>query len=80
MKIETTKLTVRVPREHLEAAKEYARQHGVTLTEVIDRYLRSLQSSKIEPSKEVATITGLVPTNIDAATEYRNHMVAKHSQ
>lgn len=80
MKTETTKLTVRVPREHLEAAKAYARQHGVTLTEVIDRYLRALQSSRVEPSKEVAAITGLVPSNIDAASEYRDHMMAKHSQ
>jgi len=80
MKTETAKLTIRLPREHLDAAKEYARQHGVTLTEVIDRYLRSLQGASAEPSREVAEITGLIPTNIDAAAEYRDHLVAKHSR
>lgn len=80
MKTETAKLTIRLPRDHVEAAKEYARRHGVTLTEVIDRYLRALQASTAEPSKEVAEITGLVPGDIDAAAEYRNHLVAKHSR
>lgn len=80
MKPETTKLTIRLPRDHIDAAKEYARRHGVTLTEVIDRYLRALQGAAAEPSREVAEITGLVPSNIDAAAEYRDHLVAKHSQ
>ena len=80
MKTETTKLTIRVPRDHLEAAKAYARRHGVTLTEVIDRYLRALQGSTAQPSKEVAEITGLVPADIDGVTEYRDHLVARHSE
>ena len=80
MKIETTKLTVRVPRDHLEAAKAYARRHGVTLTEVIDRYLQTLQGSTAQPSQEVAAITGLVPADIDGAKGYRDYLVLKHSQ
>jgi len=80
MKTETTKLTVRVPRDRLEAAKEYARQHGVTLTEVIDRYLQALQGSTEVPSREVAAITGLVPESVDAKKEYREHLIAKHSR
>jgi len=80
MNTETTKLTIRVPRDHLEAAKAYAHRHGVTLTEVIDRYLRALQGSTAQPSREVAEITGLVPADIDGRTEYRGHLVVKHSQ
>ena len=80
MNTETTKLTIRVPRDHLEAAKAYARRHGVTLTEVIDRYLRALQGSTVQPSQEVAAITGLVPADIDGTKEYRQHLLAKHSR
>ena len=80
MNPETTKLTIRVPRDHLQAAKAYARRHGVTLTEVIDRYLRALQGSTAQPSQEVAEITGLVPANIDGTKEYRDHLVARHSE
>ena len=52
-------------------------RHGVTLTEVIDRYLRALQGPPARPSQEVATITGLVPANIDVTKEYREHLIAK---
>ena len=41
----TVKVTVRLPKEDLEFARRYAQEHRVTLTELIDRYLRRLQEN-----------------------------------
>jgi hypothetical protein len=42
--METVKLTVRLPKNDLDFAKQYAQAHRITVTELIDRYLRSLRS------------------------------------
>jgi hypothetical protein len=77
--METMKLTVRLPKEDLEFAKRYAREHGMTVTELIDRYLRALQTgpkSKIHP--EVERISGLIPSAVDAKEVYIEHILEKH--
>jgi hypothetical protein len=77
--LETTKLTVRLPREDLEFAKRYAQEHRMTVTELIDRYLRRLQETPgtlIHP--DVERISGLVPDDVDAEKLYREHLAAKH--
>jgi hypothetical protein len=42
--VETVKLTLRLPKSDLEFAKQYAQAHRITVTELIDRYLRSLRA------------------------------------
>jgi NRPS condensation-like uncharacterized protein len=77
--VETTKLTTRLPKQDVEFAKAYARAHGMTLTEVLARYLRrmrALQDSELSP--EVEAMSGLVPEGVDVEAEYRRHVVAKH--
>jgi hypothetical protein len=37
-----TKFTVRVDGDVFEAAKQYARQHGTTVTNLVEEYFRSL--------------------------------------
>ena len=76
--METAKLTVRLPKRHLEFAKKYARAHRITVTELIDRYLRSLRGGTGEVHPEVEKISGLVPPEVDAKAEYRKHAREKH--
>jgi Family of unknown function (DUF6364) len=59
--METAKLTVRLPKGDLEFAKRYAEAHRITVTELIDRYLRSLQTGKRAIHQEVERIAGLIP-------------------
>jgi hypothetical protein len=81
MSSETVKLTVRLPREDAAYAKAYARAHGMTVTEVIDRYLRRMRAAdERSPSPELEAITGLVPENVDAEAEYRRHIWEKHGR
>lgn len=77
--MESAKLTVRLPKRDLEFAKQYAKAHRITVTELIDRYLRSLQAqggAAIHP--EVEKISGLIPSDVDAISEYREHVLRKH--
>jgi len=81
MKTDTVKLTVRLPREDVEFAKAYARAHGLSVTEVIDRYLRRIRAlGESTPSREIESITGLVPAEADAASEYHDYLREKHSR
>ncbi|HOT24426.1 MAG TPA: DUF6364 family protein [Thermoleophilia bacterium] len=41
--MDETKLTVRIPRETLDAAKRYAHDHGTTLTRLVVTYLDGLR-------------------------------------
>jgi hypothetical protein len=74
--METIKLTVRLPKSHLAFAKEYAQAHRITVTELIDRYLRSLRGRSGAIHPEVEKISGLM--EVDARAEYREHVRGKH--
>ena len=77
--METAKLTVRLPKKDLEFAKKYAQEHHITVTELIDRYLRRLQAKYprgIHP--EVEKISGLVPPEIDAEAMYREDLIKRY--
>ncbi len=79
MSIETTKLTIRLPVQDVAFVKQYAKDHGVTVTEVIDRYLRRMRELESHtPSPALEAITGIIPDDIDARTEYREHQLRKH--
>ena len=79
MEQETTKVTVRLPKQDVEFVKAYAKAHGLTMTEVIDRHLRHLRALELHtPSAELDAITGLLPADIDLEQAYREHLVEKH--
>lgn len=77
--MERAKLTVRVPKDRLDFVKGYAKQHGLTLTELVDRYFRHLEihePTRIHP--EVEAIRGLIPSDVDPKQEYRKHLLEKY--
>ena len=75
----TRKLTVRLPEEDIDFAKGYAARHGMTLTELIDRYLRQLRRTPqggLHP--DILRFSGIVPGNIDARQVQRDALEEKH--
>ena len=77
----TTKLTIRLPRRDVEFVKAYARAHGLSVTEVIDRYLRRMRAlEQRSPSAEVEAISGLVPPDVEVEDEYGWHVLRKHGR
>ena len=81
MGTDTTKLTIRLPRRDIEFAKDYARAHGLSVTEVIDRYLRNMRALERHiPSPALDEITGLVASDVDVREEFRRHQLEKHGR
>lgn len=75
-----SKLTVRLPDESLKFLKQYAAKHGLTVTEVLSRFLSRLQEDASEESihPKVARMSGIVPTEIDAKALYHDYLLEKH--
>lgn len=77
--METAKLTVGLPKKDLEFAKRYAREHQITVTELIVRSLQRLEGvPEVRINPEVERIIGVIPEEIDAESEYHEHMLRKH--
>jgi len=76
----TRKLTVRLAEKNLDFLKSYAAEHGLTVTEMLNRYLTRLRegstSRRIHP--DVEAISGLVPADVDADALHREHLLEKH--
>uniref|UniRef100_UPI004055CA3B DUF6364 family protein n=1 Tax=Candidatus Electronema sp. TaxID=2698783 RepID=UPI004055CA3B len=76
----TDSLTVNLPVNEIEFIKKYAERHKVTISELIDRYvkhLQFLQKSEIHP--DLARISGILPDKLDVMDAYCQHVMEKHS-
>jgi hypothetical protein len=72
-----TKLTLNIDKEIIEEAKIYAKSHSVSLSKLIENYLKSLaRQSKIKSSVSplVESLTGIIPSDYDERKEYRNYI------
>jgi hypothetical protein len=76
----TAKLTVRLPKSSLEFAKEYAREHEITVTDLIARYLKRLQDERPAPiHPDVERLSGILPNeDVDDKALYYEHLEQKH--
>lgn len=75
----TRKLTIRLPEDDIEYAKNYASNHGITLTELIDRYFKQLRisnSQNLHP--DILRFSGIIPSDIDSRIDYLNGIEEKH--
>lgn len=74
-------LTIQLPVEDLRFAEAYGARHGISLTELFDRYLRTLKELEhYQPSPSVQEITGLVPSDIDVKEVYQKQLTEKHNR
>ncbi|MDT8442290.1 MAG: DUF6364 family protein [Desulfuromonadales bacterium] len=75
----TRKLTIRLPEEEIDFARNYAARHGLTMTQLIDRYLKALQrrpEGRLDP--DIVRFSGIIPEDLDARDEYHGGMAEKH--
>ncbi|ROO28833.1 hypothetical protein SAOR_04795 [Salinisphaera orenii MK-B5] len=81
MAVETSKLTIRLPVEDVVFVKRYAKANGLSVTEVIDRYLRRIRllDSKAPPAA-LDEITGLLSADMDADAEMRERRSIKYDK
>ena len=77
--MEKTKITVRVERDALAAARRYAQQHDATLTSLVTEFFRSLARS--ERSDQATPILDELTGSLSpqaSVEEYREHLQRKH--
>jgi hypothetical protein len=77
-----TKLTLNLDKEIIFEAKNYAKNHKVSLSKLIENYLNSLtkeskRNSTVSPLVE--SLTGIIPNDFDEKKEYREYIDKKYS-
>lgn len=83
-KPDTTKLTIRLPRWQVEFAKRFAKNNGLTVTEVISRYFERLQEETPEElHPDVQKMINLIPEDrlprdIDIDAMRLEYLTKKH--
>ena len=78
--MEETKLTVRVSRELLENAKQYAAQNHTTLTELIEAYLRRIPAQhSLQNAPIVRRLSGTLSPDL-SVQDYQSHLEEKYGQ
>ena len=77
--MEKTKLTDRVPRNLLDEAKRYAREHDTTLTRLVPSFLRQL-SSQVDSLADAPVVRRLSGTLSPEASidDYRKYLEEKY--
>lgn len=76
----TDSITVDLPVNEIEFIKKYAERHKVTISELIDRYVKHLQFfKKNEIHPDLARISGILPDKIDVMNDYCQYLMEKHS-
>ena len=77
------KLTLSLDEKILEAAEKYSSEKGVSLSEVVEDYLKKLSPSKPKVEKkssvlELKGILGKVPEDFDYREERYKYLMEKH--
>jgi len=80
-----TKLTLRLNDQVIERAKEYARNHKVSLSKMIESYLDSVTKQNELEDKDTVTplvesLSGVIdlPADFDYKKDYRNYLEEKY--
>lgn len=78
-----SKLTLKLNREVIGKAKDYARAHNISLSRLIETYLELLTNKQQDGrpiSKQVKKLSGIVtlPEDYDYRKDYRDHLEKKY--
>jgi len=78
--MDTTKMTVRVPKLLLERAKQYAGEHDTTLTRLITAYLVQLEldGDPLANAPIVTRLSGSLSQNVSVEGYYQ-HLEEKYA-
>ena len=80
-----TKLTLKLDKEIIQQAKEYALSKKLSLSKIVEAYLQSLaKENKVEDAIEISPFvksltSGIkIPADFDYKKEYANHLTEKY--
>lgn len=81
-----TRITLKLNDSVVEKAKEYARSHNISLSTMVERYLKAMvsdndiPSEQIEISPRVKELSGVIklPSNYDYKKDYGDYLEKKY--
>ncbi len=78
-----TKLTLRLDKNVIIRAKDYAQNHNISLSKIVESYLDSMTKKKskdIEITPLVESLSGVVklPKDFDYKKEYTDYLTEKY--
>lgn len=77
--MDSTQLIIELPENDINFINEYAKRHHVTVSRLIDQYIKQIQVyEKYNFHPDVEKNIGIVPNTIDAKKEYYEHLEGKH--
>jgi len=72
----TAELTIQLPEKEIRFLEKYAEYQGISISELINRYVKGLQvSQKFRIHPDILKITGIIPQQIDVETEFLKHSI-----
>lgn len=72
-------LVIDVPENDINFLNEYAKRHHVTISALIDQYIKQLQVyEKYKFHPDIEKNTGIIPKTIDVKNEYYEYLEEKH--
>jgi len=79
----TTKLTLTVEGDVIKKAKSYAKQTGISLSDLVEKYLETLieeydETKTISPKLKKLIGSVKLPANFDEKKETRAYLESKH--
>ena len=75
-----TKLTIRISRDLIENAKQFAAENNTTLTNLIEAYLRRIPVRyPLEDAPIVSRLSGTLPQDI-SLDDYKKHLDEKYGR
>ena len=78
--MQTTKLTVRVPKDLIENVKRYAQQNNTTLTALIEAYLRRIPAKEpFDDAPIVRRLSGSLSQDV-TIQDHKEHLAEKYGR
>ena len=73
------KLTLDIDEDLIRRARAYSQRHGMTISQLVSRFLEGLPDPDQEFSPTVQRLRGILPSSVDVE-EYRAHLEEKYGR
>ena len=78
---EKKKLTLRLNKQLIEQAKQYAARHNLSVSELVETYFLNLKDTDTDDHTAlVQQLTGILPESADVEQIYGEHLVDKYGK
>ena len=78
---EKKQLTLRLSKQLIEQAKQYAARHNISVSELVETYFLHLkEADTTDHTPLVRQLTGILPESVDVEQLHRDYLVEKYGQ